>query len=56
MEDIKAKLKAKYEMRDLGELHWFLNVKVLRDRRQRNFGSVKVCQNSHGQGPTNPRA
>ena len=27
----------KYEMRDLGELHWFLNVKVLRDRRQRKL-------------------
>lgn len=37
MEDIKAKLMAKYEMRDLGELHWFLNVKILRDRRQRKL-------------------
>ena len=30
MEEIKAKLMAKYEMRDLhvGELHWFPNVKI----------------------------
>ena len=37
MEEIKAKLIAKYEMRDLGELHWFLNVKILRDRGQRKL-------------------
>jgi len=42
MEEIKAKLMAKYEMRDLGELHWFLNVKTLRNRGQRKLGSVKV--------------
>ena len=37
MESIKAKLSEKYEMRDLGELRWFLNIRVVRDRQQRKL-------------------
>jgi len=44
MEEIKAKLMAKYEMRDLGELHWFFNVKILRDRGQRKLW---LCQSAY---------
>jgi hypothetical protein len=29
--DFKAKLMAAYEMRDMGELKWFLGIRVMRD-------------------------
>ena len=32
---IKKRLMDKYEMRDLGELNWFLNIHISRDRSQR---------------------
>jgi hypothetical protein len=32
LENIKMKLMQRYEMRDLGELQWFLNIHVIRDR------------------------
>jgi hypothetical protein len=38
LENIKMKLMQRYEMRDLGELQWFLNIHVIRDRDQR-----KIC-------------
>src|SRR4029077_15448887 len=44
MEEIRAKLMAKYEMRDLGELHWFLNIRIIRDRKQRKFW---LCQDAY---------
>jgi len=37
MEALKTKLSAKYEMRDLGELRWFLNIRIVRDREQRKL-------------------
>jgi Reverse transcriptase (RNA-dependent DNA polymerase) len=44
MEGIKAKLSKKYEMRDLGELRWFLNIRIIRDRQQRKLW---LCQDSY---------
>ena len=37
MEALKAKLCSRYEMRDLGELRWFLNIRIVRDREQRKL-------------------
>ncbi|PHH87415.1 hypothetical protein CDD83_8907 [Cordyceps sp. RAO-2017] len=39
-----AKLKAQYEMNDLGELKWFLGIRVLRDRTARKLW---LCQDSY---------
>jgi len=33
----RATLMQKYEMRDLGELSWFLGIRVIRDRSQRKL-------------------
>jgi hypothetical protein len=35
--DFKAKLMAAYEMRDMGELKWFLGIRVTRDRLRRRI-------------------
>jgi Reverse transcriptase (RNA-dependent DNA polymerase) len=35
--DFKAKLIAAYEMRDIGELKWFLGIRVTRDRLRRRI-------------------
>ena len=35
MEYLKQKLMAKYEMRNLGDVRWFLNIRITRDRNQR---------------------
>jgi hypothetical protein len=35
--DFKAKLMAAYEMRDMGELKWFLGIRVMRDRLRRRI-------------------
>ena len=37
LENVKMKLMQRYEMRDLGELQWFLNINVVRDRNQRKI-------------------
>lgn len=37
-------LKAKYQMRSLGEINWFLNIRVSRDRAARK---VWLCQDSY---------
>jgi len=34
----------KYEMRDLGELSWFLGIRVIRDRSQKKLW---LCQDSY---------
>ena len=34
----------RYEMRDLGELSWFLGIRVIRDRVQRK---LRLCQDSY---------
>ena len=41
---LKAELMKKYEMRDLGELQWFLNIRVIRDRQQRKLW---LCQDAY---------
>ncbi|KAL1953521.1 hypothetical protein VTO42DRAFT_2638 [Malbranchea cinnamomea] len=40
----KACLMERYEMRDLGELRWFLELRILRDRLQRK---VWICQDAY---------
>jgi hypothetical protein len=35
--DFKAKLIVAYEMRDMGELKWFLGIRVMRDRLRRRI-------------------
>ena len=35
--DFKAKLMAAYKMRDMGELKWFLGIRVTRDRLRRRI-------------------
>lgn len=35
LDQFKYNLTAKYEMRDLGELSWFLNIRIVRNREQR---------------------
>jgi hypothetical protein len=40
----KDALMKKYEMKDLGELSWFLGIRVLRDRSQRKLW---LCQDSY---------
>ena len=35
--DFKAKLMAAYKMRDIGELKWFLGIRVTRDRLRRRI-------------------
>ncbi|KAJ6437664.1 Cut9 interacting protein Scn1 [Purpureocillium lavendulum] len=39
-----VKLKAQYEMKDLGELKWFLGIRILRDRTARKLW---LCQDSY---------
>ena len=39
-----VKLKSQYEMKDLGELKWFLGIRVLRDRAARKLW---LCQDSY---------
>lgn len=39
-----VKLKTQYEMKDLGELKWFLGIRVLRDRAARKLW---LCQDSY---------
>ena len=38
------KLKMKYEMKDIGEIAWFLNVRLIRDRAA---GKIWLCQDSY---------
>jgi hypothetical protein len=40
----KEDLMAKYEMKFIGNLHWFLGIRVLRDREQRKLW---LCQDSY---------
>ncbi|KAL1956597.1 hypothetical protein VTO42DRAFT_7008 [Malbranchea cinnamomea] len=44
LEATKARLMERYEMRDLGELRWFLGLRILRDRLQRK---VWICQDAY---------
>ena len=37
MADIKKALSDKFEMKNLGELHYFLGVKVIQDRKKGNI-------------------
>jgi hypothetical protein len=41
---IRNALLARYEMKDLGELNWFLGIRVIRDRGQ---GKLWICQDSY---------
>jgi hypothetical protein len=41
---LKANLMARYEMRDLGPVQWFLGIRVTRDREQ---CTVYLCQDSY---------
>ena len=43
-EQFKEALMAKYEMRYMGNLHWFLGIRILRDRKQRKLW---LCQDSY---------
>lgn len=44
LEEFKRSLLSRYEMKDLGELRWFLGVRVLRDRIRRK---IWLCQDSY---------
>jgi hypothetical protein len=37
MTDIKEQLRRRYEMKDIGEIQWFLNVRITRDRAARKL-------------------
>jgi hypothetical protein len=41
---IRKALIARYEMKDLGELNWFLGIRIIRDRGQ---GKLWICQDSY---------
>jgi hypothetical protein len=41
---IRQALLARYELKDLGELNWFLGIRVIRDRGQ---GKLWICQDSY---------
>jgi hypothetical protein len=41
---LKAELMKNYEMRDRGELHWFPNIRIIRDRQQRKLW---LCQDAY---------
>jgi hypothetical protein len=41
---IRKALIAKYEIKDLGELDWFLDIRIIRDRGQ---GKLWICQDSY---------
>jgi hypothetical protein len=41
---IRNALIARYEMKDLGELNWYLGIRVIRDRGQ---GKLWICQDSY---------
>jgi hypothetical protein len=43
-EEFEKKLRAQYETRALGELIWFLGIRLLRDRKARK---VWLCQDSY---------
>jgi hypothetical protein len=43
-DEFKEAFKAKYEIRDLGELKWFLGIRILRDRENRKLW---LCQDSY---------
>ncbi|KAG7101194.1 Retrovirus-related Pol polyprotein transposon TNT 1-94 like [Verticillium longisporum] len=36
-EELKSQLKSLFEMRELGEVRWFLGIRVVRDRSQRKL-------------------
>ena len=44
LRELRAALMPRYEMRDLGELTWFLGIRVIRDRSQRKLW---LCQDSY---------
>lgn len=44
LHDLRIALMQRYEMRDLGELSWFLGISIIRDRPQRKLW---LCQDSH---------
>ena len=44
LRQLHTALMQKYEMRDLGELSWFLGIRVIRDRTQRKLW---LCQDSY---------
>jgi hypothetical protein len=44
LRQLRAALIQKYEMRDLGELSWFLGIRVIRDRPKRKLW---LCQDSY---------
>jgi hypothetical protein len=44
LQDFKKALMARYEMKDLGEISWFLGIRVLRDRPSRKLW---LCQDSY---------
>jgi hypothetical protein len=41
---IRQALLARYELKDLGELNWFLGIRVIRDR---DAGKLWICQDSY---------
>jgi hypothetical protein len=41
---VRKALIARYEMKDLGELNWFLGIRVIRNREQ---GKLWICQDSY---------
>ena len=43
-EEVRSLLLGKYEMREMGELKWFLGIRVVRDRTQRK---IWLCQDSY---------
>jgi hypothetical protein len=44
MENFKAKLMELYPMREIGDLKWFLGIRIIRDRAQRKLW---MCQDSY---------
>lgn len=42
--DIRHKIEAKYEVRQMGDLEWFLNIRIIRDRANRKLW---LCQDSY---------
>jgi hypothetical protein len=43
-QEFKEKLMSRYEIREMGELNWFLGIQVVRDRAQKKLW---LCQDSY---------